>query len=180
MIESLQYNTSFFSGVYKLHKQGGFIGTFNKTAWLSPVIDNKIENYHYRFERLSIFFPKILLTVYTEYTKIGDVTVSLPLLVLGRRHLARFGSGRSFEWKVSGFLNHNWEWKEEGNLIVSAKENNTLFHKHGTIFVSADNTENKMVSILGLYLRHAIPRQNAIVISTIIFFLLMLFLRLYL
>lgn len=165
MQKTLTYKTSYFDDSYALRKQNTFFGKLYKTAWLGSTIDIKIGDKQYRIERNGILYPTILITDKSNHQKIGEVNVSYPLFGLYPKATAIFENGKKFQWKIKGFWNRSWAWTEQGNTLITTREENKLFSKQGEICLSSFNMETELLSVLGLYLRSSISRQNAVGIS---------------
>lgn len=177
MQETLIFDTSYGEDSFKIWKGKNLLLKLFKSSWIGWTVDIDVDEKKYRITRKGLWFPKITLIDKEANKEVSNTRVRLPFFGINPTAISKFNDGRVFEWNQKGLFNCNWTWVENDEVIIQAKENNSLFSLAGEISNINENKYDKLLSVLGLYLRNSISRQSRIGFVTAFIFLALVIIR---
>ena len=177
MQETLVFKTSYTEDSFKIWKGENLILKLFKSSWIGWTVDIKVDEKKYRLTRKGLWFPQITLIDKEANNEVSNTKVRLSFFGINPSAISKFNDGKLFEWNQKGLFNCNWTWVENDEVIIQAKENNSLFSLEGEISIINENKYDKLLSVLGLYLRSSIIRQNRIGFGVAFIFLALWIIR---
>jgi hypothetical protein len=162
MPETLIYKTSYFDDKFSIFNEKNLWLLLYKSSWIGWSEDVFIDENKYRFTRKGIWHPQIIITDKLSGNEVATTQVKFPFFGFNPTAVTHFKSGNIYNWNSKGILNYNWSWQENNSVIITSTEKNHLFTISGEINITKENEVSKLLSVLGLYLRISIYRQNKI------------------
>jgi hypothetical protein len=140
----------------------GTSGHLFKASWLGGNMDVDCGDKKYRFDKSGTFFNQTVTIRSQEGEQFAKIYADFPFFGISRRGKVVMKSGNEFVWRERGLFNRKWELIDKGGMVIKSKEVNGLFSINGEIQAAVDTEENRLLGMLGLYLRNSFGVQNAI------------------
>lgn len=164
MQNNLTYQTSIIADSFVLFKEGITIANLQRGSWIGAALDIQWNGSDYSLQRRGLFHRDIIITDRKSGKEIARIKEQPFFFGQFAKATAKFADGRELHWKQKGFLKRSWEWTEGGNVIISAKEDRKGIHLTGEIKLQEVVADNKLLEIIGLFLRSSLGNQQGVVL----------------